>query len=81
MTTGLEPVRSVSESGWLSTDQAAAYLTNIFGHKVSKRSIQSWCHRAHNPLPHAQLGGRGRLLVHKTDLDKWLGIAGREVPR
>lgn len=75
----LEPAKTPRAGGWLSPAEAAEYLTQTMGRQYGVRTVQSWCRRSKNPLPHLMPGGR--LLIHRDDLLAWLERGGATVTR
>jgi hypothetical protein len=39
---------------------------------MSERSLRDYLHDPRNPLPYFKPGGRGRVLVKRSDFDRWL---------
>jgi hypothetical protein len=62
----VEPVVTPASRGWLSSVEARAFLLDMFGETVSKRTIQGWCRDPKRPLRHVRMGHK--LLVHREDL-------------
>lgn len=73
----LDAVRSSRAAGWLSPAEAAALLGTMFGRSISVRTVQSWCHRRRDPLPHVVLGAR--ILIHQEEVLRWVGRGGAAV--
>ncbi len=69
-----EPIRDEYDAGWMTTARAAGFLAAMFGHPVPSRTVQSWCKRSRDPLPHARLGAK--VLIHKDELLAWVRRGG-----
>jgi hypothetical protein len=69
-----ERVPEPRESGWLKPGEAGVFLEGVFGRAVPARTVQSWCRRPRDPLPHARLGGK--VLIHREELMAWIRRGG-----
>ena len=64
MATATKLVRAQGDREWLGLRDLTAYAS------VSERTLRSWLHRAVNPLPAVQVGGK--ILVRRALFDAWL---------